>query len=177
MMTADNPRSGRAAVALPWLATLARLALGTVWVVAGAHKIDDLRASVRAVRAYELLPEPAAQIVGAGLPVAELLLGVLLIVGLGVRAGAVLSVLLLIAFVIGIAAAWARGLRIDCGCFGSGGELGPGQRPSYGPELARDAGLLALAGLLARWPRTRFAVDGWLFDTDSSGTDSSETRA
>lgn len=159
--------TGRAAAVLPWLATVARLALGTVWVVAGVLKIGDPAASVRAVRAYQLLPEPVVQIVGAGLPAAELVLGVLLIIGLGVRAGAVLSALLLAAFVVGIAAAWARGLRIDCGCFGSGGELAPGQEPSYGPELARDAGLLALAGLLAWWPRSRFAADGWLLGTNA----------
>ncbi|MPZ66464.1 MAG: DoxX family membrane protein [Pseudonocardiaceae bacterium] len=159
--------TGRAAAVLPWVATVARLALGTVWVVAGVLKIGDPAASVRAVRAYQLLPEPVVQIVGAGLPAAELVLGVLLITGLGVRVGAVLSALLLAAFVVGIAAAWARGLRIDCGCFGSGGELGPGQEPSYGPELARDAGLLALAGLLTWWPRSRFAVDGWLLGTNA----------
>lgn len=164
MMTVET---GRSTAVLPWLATVARLVLGAVWVTAGLLKIGDPAASVRAVRAYRLLPEPAVQIVGAGLPAAELVLGVLLIVGLGVRVGAVLSALLLAAFVVGIAAAWARGLRIDCGCFGSGGELGPGQEPSYGLELARDAGLLALAGLLAWWPRSRFSVDGWLLGTNA----------
>ncbi len=163
MMTFENGRTG---AVVPWLATVARLALGTVWLVAGALKIGDPAASVRAVRAYRLLPEPVVQIVGAGLPAAELVLGVLLIIGLGVRVGAMLSALLLAAFVVGIAAAWAGGLRIDCGCFGSGGELGPGQEPSYGPELVRDAGLLVLAGLLAWWPRSRFAVDGWLLGTN-----------
>lgn len=158
--------AGRAVAVVPWLATVARLVLGTVWIVAGTLKIGDPAASVRAVRAYRLLPEPAVQIVGAGLPAAELVLGVLLIVGLGVRAGAALSALLLAAFVVGIAAAWARGLQIDCGCFGGGGELGPGQEPSYGIELARDAGLLALAALLVWRPRSRLAADGWLFGTD-----------
>jgi hypothetical protein len=67
-----------------------------------------------------------------------------------------------LAFVVGIAAAWARGLRIDCGCFGSGGELAAGQDPSYGIELARDAALAALAALLVRWPTGRFAIDGLL---------------
>lgn len=157
----------RAGAVVPWLATAARLALGTVWVVAGLLKIGDPAASVRAVRAYRLLPEPAVQIVGSGLPAAELVLGVLLLIGLGVRTGAVLSALLLAAFVVGIAAAWGRGLRIDCGCFGSGGELGPGQEPTYGLELARDAGLLALAGLLAWRPRSRFAADGWLLATNA----------
>ncbi|GAA5139606.1 MauE/DoxX family redox-associated membrane protein [Pseudonocardia adelaidensis] len=149
--------SSRSAL-LPWLATAARLLLGAVWLVAGASKITDLDASVRAVRAYRLLPETAAQVVGAGLPVVELLLGVLLVVGAGVRAAAAVSAVLMLAFGVGIAAAWARGLRIDCGCFGSGGELAAGQDPTYALELARDAALTVLAVLLARWPGGRLAL-------------------
>jgi uncharacterized membrane protein YphA (DoxX/SURF4 family) len=144
----------------PWLGTAARLVLGAVWLVAGASKITDLDASVRAVRAYRLLPETAAQVVGAGLPGVELLLGVLLVAGAGVRAAAVVSAVLMFAFVVGIASAWARGLRIDCGCFGSGGELAAGQDPAYGVELVRDAALTALALLLARFPAGRLAIAG-----------------
>ncbi|MDN5750752.1 MAG: DoxX family protein, partial [Pseudonocardia sp.] len=66
------------------------------------------------------------------------------------------------AFVVGIASAWARGLRIDCGCFGTGGELGAGEDPAYGWDLLRDAGLLALSAALAGWPHGRFGIDGAL---------------
>ena len=150
--------TSRPASVLPWLTTAGRLLLGAVWLVAGASKITDLDASVRAVRAYRLLPETAAQVVGAGLPVVELLLGVLLVVGAGVRAAAAVSAVLMFAFVVGIASAWARGLRIDCGCFGSGGDLAAGQDPGYGLELARDAALTVIALLLVRWPAGRFAL-------------------
>jgi uncharacterized membrane protein YphA (DoxX/SURF4 family) len=143
---------------LLWLGTATRLLLGAVWLAAGASKITDLDASVRAVRAYRLLPETAAQVVGAGLPVVELLLGVLLLLGAGVRAAATVSAVLMLAFVVGIASVWARWLRIDCGCFGAGGELAAGQDPAYGVELARDAALLVVAVLLARWPAGRFAL-------------------
>ena len=148
-----------------WVGTVARVVLGGVWIVSGALKLGDLSASVRAVRAYQLLPDWVAQLVGAGLPLVEVVLGVLLLIGLGTRAGAVISVLLLSVFVIGISSAWIRGLSIDCGCFSSGGELGPGERPSYGTELLRDAGLLVLAGWLAWRPQSRFAVDHWLVGT------------
>lgn len=133
-----------------------------MWIAAGLAKITDLDASVRAVRAYQLLPEAVAQVVGAGLPPAEILLGVLLVAGAGVRAGAVVSTVLMAAFVVGIASAWARGLRIDCGCFGSGGELAAGDTPAYGWDLARDGGLFLLAVLLTRWPTGHFALDGLL---------------
>jgi uncharacterized membrane protein YphA (DoxX/SURF4 family) len=147
---------------LAWAVTLARLVLGGVWIAAGATKVTDLDASVRAVRAYRLLPETAAQVVGAGLPLVEILLGILLIVGVGVRASAVVSAVLMAAFVAGIVSAWARGLRIDCGCFGSGGELAAGESPTYGVELLRDGGLLLLSLLVAARPPGRLALDGLL---------------
>jgi uncharacterized membrane protein YphA (DoxX/SURF4 family) len=144
---------------LLWLSFGLRLVLGGVLLVAGALKVNDLAGSVRAVRAYQLLPETAAQLVGAGLPVAEIALGALLLAGLGVRVAAVFSAVLLAVFVVGIGSAWARGLRIDCGCFGGGGELAAGQPPRYGQELVRDAGLLLGAVWLAWRPASRYAVD------------------
>jgi len=42
---------------LPWLGTGARLLLAVVWTWAAVAKMGDPAASVRAVRAYELLPE------------------------------------------------------------------------------------------------------------------------
>ena len=39
-----------------WFGTLARLVVGGVWLVAGWLKVSDGAASVRAVRAYDLLP-------------------------------------------------------------------------------------------------------------------------
>jgi uncharacterized membrane protein YphA (DoxX/SURF4 family) len=145
-----------------WLSTAGRLVLGAVWLAAGLTKITDLDASVRAVRAYRLLPEAVAQVVGPSLPLLEVLLGVLLLVGLGVRACALVSSVLMAAYMTAIASAWARGLRIDCGCFGSGGDLAAGASPTYGTELLRDSALLLVALLVARWPLGRFAIDGLL---------------
>lgn len=146
----------------PWLSVAARLGLAAVWLLAGASKVGDLAASGRAVNAYQVMPYDVATVVGAALPFVELALGVLLLLGLATRLAAGVSVALLLVFVAGIASAWARGLAIDCGCFGSGGQLAAGQRPTYGLELLRDLGFLALAGFLLVWPRTPVSVDGWL---------------
>lgn len=146
---------------LPWVATALRLVLGGVLVVAGALKLPDPDASVRAVRAYRLLPESVVPAVGFGLPVLEVALGLLLLVGLATRVAAALSAVLMLAFVVGIASAWARGLTIDCGCFGGGGEVGADQT-RYPQELARDAALTAAAVFLAVRPTSRFSLDALL---------------
>ncbi|MCX5069560.1 DoxX family membrane protein [Micromonospora lupini] len=161
-VTAPPSRAGRWTAVRPWLSTAARLGLAAVWLVAGASKVGDLAASGRAVNAYQVLPYEVATVVGAALPFVELALGVLLLLGLATRLSAAISVALLVVFIAGISSAWARGLAIDCGCFGSGGQLAEGQAPSYLPEILRDLGFLVLAGFLVIWPRTPVSVDGWL---------------
>ena len=54
---------------------------------------------------------------------------------------------MLAAFIIGIASAWARGLQIECGCFGGGGTV-EDATSKYPWEIARDVGLLLLSGAL-----------------------------
>lgn len=129
---------------LPWAATAGRLLLGGVWVAAGALKLPDPAASVRAVRAYRLLPEGLVPTVAYGLPVLEIGLGALLILGLAVRLAAGLSAVLLLVFLAGLASAWARGLQIDCGCFG-GGEVAAGATRALNAAacVAADAGVAA----------------------------------
>jgi uncharacterized membrane protein YphA (DoxX/SURF4 family) len=159
----------------PWLATLARLLVGGVFLVAGALKVPDPAAAVRAVRAYRLLPEPLVAPVAFGLPVIEIAVGLALILGVFVRTAAVVSALMLVVYMAGIGSAWARGLQIDCGCFGSGGPVANGQA-SYLPDLLRDAGLLIVALALARWPRSRLALGGRHDDLYDLHDDSSETE-
>ncbi len=150
--------------ARPWIGTGARLGLAVVWSAAGFAKVGDLADSARSVNAYRLMPYEAAEVVGAALPFVEIALGLLLLAGLAVRVSAAVSAVLLTVFMAGIVSAWARGLRIDCGCFGGGGDLTAGVAPSYAPELARDLGFLLLAGFLLVWPRTRLSVDGKLLE-------------
>ena len=145
----------------PWVATVVRVGLGGVALAAGIPKVVDLPASVRAVRAYELLPEGLAVLVGNVLPLVEIILGVLLVVGLFTRVSAGAFGLLLLAFAVGIASAWARGLSIDCGCFGGGGSVDP-EDTAYLTDLLRDAAMIALAAVLVWRPRTRLSLDSAL---------------
>jgi uncharacterized membrane protein YphA (DoxX/SURF4 family) len=153
----------------PWVATAARLLLGVVLVVAGALKLPDPAAAMRAVRAYRLLPEALIGPVAFGLPVLEIAVGLALLAGVFVRTAAIASALLMVVFLAGVGSAWARGLQIDCGCFGGGGQVAAG-RTAYPGEVARDVGLLIVALVLARWPASRLALGG------RSGTNHAETE-
>ena len=149
-----------------WVSFAARLLVGGVWLVAGLIKLPDLASSVRAVRAYQLLPEAVVPAVGYALPILEVLVGLLLLAGLLVRGAAVISGLLFLAFVVGIASAWARGLQIDCGCFGGGGYKANAAE-DYPWEIARDLGLLLASAWLVWRPRSPWAVDNRLLYDDA----------
>lgn len=149
--------------ALAWVGLLARLVTGGVWIVAGALKITEPDASIAAVRAYELLPSSLAEVVGIALPAVELAVGLALVLGVLTRGAAIASAVLFGAFIIGIASVWARGIEIDCGCFGGGG-ADPGASSAYPWEIARDVALLAASVLVACLRRTALSLDSLLFD-------------
>ncbi|NTW40833.1 MAG: DoxX family membrane protein [Cellulomonadaceae bacterium] len=151
----------RWATAQPWVSTVLRLGVAGVALAAGLAKLTDIPAAVRAVRAYELLPELLVRPVAIGLPVIEILVGVLLLTGLLTRYAAVVFGLLMLVFIAGIASVWARGLSIDCGCFGGGGAT-DASLTAYPLEIARDTLFLAGAAVLVRWPRSRFSLDSAL---------------
>ena len=144
--------------AQPWIGLISRLILGGVLFAAGYLKVGSPDKSQMAVRAYELLPISLANFLGLVLPFFEIAVGLLLILGAGTRIVAALGGFTMFIFIIAIGQAWARGLNIDCGCFGGGGSVAPGET-RYLQEILRDAGLVALALFLIRYPVTKFSVD------------------
>ena len=142
----------------PWFGLAARLILGGVLFLAGFLKIDEPDKSQMAVRAYEMLPISIANLLGLILPPIEIVIGALLILGALTRVMAALGGFTMVIFIIAIAQAWARGLNMDCGCFGGGGAVEPGQT-KYLQEILRDAGLAFLAAYLIRYPSTKFSLD------------------
>ncbi|CAN2192174.1 COG2259 Predicted membrane protein [Candidatus Nanopelagicaceae bacterium] len=141
-----------------WFGLLSRLILGGVLFAAGWLKIFTPAKSQMAVRAYEVLPISIANFLGIALPWLEVGLGVLLILGIAVRISAIFGGGLMVLFIAAISQAWARGLSIDCGCFGGGGTVDPSET-KYLSEILRDTGLALLGLYLFRYPLTRFALE------------------
>ena len=140
------------------------MVLAAVLLISGVIKAWDARETIVAVRAYQLVPESLVGAVAAVLPYLEIALGLLLLIGLATRLAAVLAAVVMVIFVAAVTSAAARGLSIDCGCFGGGG-YDPDAADKYPWEIARDAVLL-LASLFLVWkPSTRLALDSLLFRT------------
>lgn len=152
----------------PWLSTGIRLVLAAVWLIAGGLKVASPQQSVQAVQAYEVgLSETLITAIGWGLPWFEVGLGLLLLAGLFTRPAAIISALSLTVYILAVSSAWARGLTIDCGCFGGGGRVAPGEA-HYLNQILRDAGLLVLAGWLMWRPRSLFSLDRVADDEENS---------
>jgi uncharacterized membrane protein YphA (DoxX/SURF4 family) len=134
-----------------------RIGLAAVWLIAGGIKAVDPDQSEIAVKAYHLFPDSTAYAVSLVLPMAEIALGLLLLIGLAVRPAAIASAVLLVLLIAAIVSVWARGYTIDCGCFGGGGEADVSWR-NYLTEILRDVGFLALAAWLIVFPRSHLAL-------------------
>jgi putative oxidoreductase len=108
-----------------------RLALGGIFVYAGAGKIIDPAGFATDIGNYRLLPHDWIHLMAITLPWIEVVAGLLLILGVWKRASALLITLMLVAFIAAIGQAVARNLNIECGCFGTVG--------------GRQVGLIAIA--------------------------------
>jgi uncharacterized membrane protein YphA (DoxX/SURF4 family) len=128
-------------------------------------KLGDPDAAVRAVRAYDILPEGLVKPLAWGLPFVELALAVFLLLGLATRPAAWASVVLLLVFLGATASVWARGLQIDCGCFGGGGQAAA-DATRYLREMGRDGLFLCLALLVAAGAPSRWALDNIVSPAD-----------
>ena len=68
---------------------------------------------------YKLMPDFLINFLAIVFPWIELVAGILLIFGISVKENSAILSGLLVIFIVAIAISLARGLNIDCGCFGT----------------------------------------------------------
>lgn len=148
-----------------WVGLMARLILGVTLIVAGLLKVTAVDSSIAAVRTYRIVSWDFAKVVGTAMPVVEIIVGLAILVGLLTRWSALLGALAMVAFIAGIASVWARGISLDCGCFGGGGlrqDPWPTVVHGYIKDIVRDTGLFLCGLWLVINPRTALSLDGWM---------------
>lgn len=151
---------------------LCRLVPAGLFLWAGLAKVTDIQGSINSVDAYDVLPDPVAELVGTLLPWAEIGLAALVLLGLFVRFAGAATAVLTLAFIAGMAQAKARGLAIDCGCFGVSGT---GDGVSWW-DILRDVPIVLAGVYLAVRPHGPWQLDN-LFETreETDGFDDRQT--
>ena len=150
-MLQSSPFNFRRAVIL-----IARLVLGVIFVYAGLSKMffpntplwpmfvlkfsisTNLATFAQQVESYKLLSTAGVDFVAHTLPFAEIALGLLLLVGWGLRLWASLVTLIMLGFLTVVARAYLLHMNINCGCFAI-------PEPLTGMTVIRDSLFVALA--------------------------------
>jgi uncharacterized membrane protein YphA (DoxX/SURF4 family) len=153
-MMQSSPLNFRRAVI--WIG---RLLLGGIFIYAGYSKIFYpnhnlwpyfmLKFSISAnlstfafqVDSYKVLPATAVAFVAHALPFAEIVLGLLLLIGWQLRIWASLVTLIMLGFLAVVMRAYLLHMEINCGCFAT-------PEPLTGMTVVRDGALAALAVLM-----------------------------
>lgn len=127
---------------LNWIEALCRVGLGGLFMYSAGSKIADPGLFATTVMRYELLPEFAVGLFSLTLPMLELLTGLAFVLTKWTREAALLATGMLVMFLGALAIALARGLEIDCGCFGV--SAGGGRRELL-LAIGRDLALMVPA--------------------------------
>jgi uncharacterized membrane protein YphA (DoxX/SURF4 family) len=136
-----------------------RLALAAVFLYAAYTKLrQPWLLFAMSIDAYHLLPEWAVLTLGRTLPWLELLLGLLLATGFGLRYAAAGATILLAVFFAVMLQAYTKGMGIDCGCFGLGEKISPATLTRDGVLLAMSVTLTSLAWRTGAPPEYRPAT-------------------
>jgi putative oxidoreductase len=123
-----------------------RIVLGFVFIFAAISKAAEPEAFAKAIYNYKLLPLFLINILAITLPWIELSAGLLLVFGVSVKENSAILSGMLLVFIIAIAISLARGLNIDCGCFGTvdGSKVGL-------MKILENIGLLLLGLILIKF--------------------------
>ena len=130
-----------------------RLAIGGAFIYAGWLKAQDPVGFADSVASFAILPNWLISPFALALPMFEIVAGSLLVIGWPRRAGALALMLLTGVFCVALGLAIARGLDVNCGCFGP-------STSTTNPwvDLARDLLIIAACLLLYRSPRRNTPV-------------------
>jgi uncharacterized membrane protein YphA (DoxX/SURF4 family) len=138
-----------------WLLIAGRLIIAVIFLYAGYEKVREpwLQFAI-SIDSFKVVPESWLEPLARTLPWCEIALGMSLLPGILSRYFALIATLLLTLFLsVGIRA-YAKGLQVDCGCFGAGNS-GAIDAKWFAEHLAMVA--LALAVTVGEFLRSRSA--------------------
>lgn len=162
---AANPSGGVTAVFRPGglsflgvIVTRCEVALAVLFLWAAYNKLFISASAPQlfsaSVEAFKLnLPDPLVRLSTSVVPWVEVVAGVMLLLGIWSRGAALVLSLLLMVFIALIVQALARGLNVECGCFGKLSPFCSG--PLGACNIIQNLVMLAAGLIIAATPRDR----------------------
>ena len=123
-----------------------RLFLGFIFIFAAITKVSDPDGFSQSIYNYKLMPDFIVNLLAIAFPWIELIAGILLVFGISVKENSAILSGLLVVFIIAIGISMARGLNIDCGCFGTVGGTKIGIQ-----KILENIGLLVIGLILIKY--------------------------
>ena len=127
-----------------WFLVTLRWVLGLIFLYAGIAKWRASQDFADSIASFWLLPNAAINVLALSLPYFEILTACLLLTGWRKHVGALAVIVMTSVFAAAMVSALAKGLTVDCGCFGGGT---PSRLHTW-TSLGRDLLLLVAAALL-----------------------------
>ena len=109
-------------IAHPKTGLLLRVYVGGVFIYASMYKINYPGEFAEAISGYQLVPYWGVNLLALVMPWTELICGLLMVLGLRVKASAAVIMGMLILFSLAIFITLLRDIPIGCGCFTSADE-------------------------------------------------------
>ncbi len=127
-----------------WLRRGLLVGFGLIFLLSGALKVKDPGLFLMNIRGFHLVPDPYAAWLALALPWLEIFCGLAVLTGWLRKGGLLLLNVCITVFIIAMSTAMARGMDVECGCFGSG------MKTTLQVEMALDVILLAVGCVLLR---------------------------
>ena len=135
--------------------------MGGIFLVSGLAKIADPVRFLLTLREFQLLPGALESFLAVYLPWLEFLLGLCVVLGVLHRTSALMIAGLNGFFIVAIGSVMARGIVVDCGCFGLLADVLHLPDLADGKAIIRNLILMAMCVHIFRSDGTAWTLEGY----------------
>lgn len=155
MTVTRGQQDGKRDVVLQVLSAAARFIMAFVWISAGWAKIGQHMTVTQTIMAYQIFTPEWSDMLARIIGPLEIAGGLFLLLGIRIREAGWVSIVVLSLFIIGLSSAYARGLDIDCGCFGAAGDSSSSDIVF---TIVRDIVFVGITLFMIRFPFKKYSL-------------------
>lgn len=148
-----------------------RLILGGVFLISGLAKIADPVRFLFTLREFRLFPGVIESFLAVYLPWLEFILGLCTLLGVLTRTSGLMLAGLNGMFMLAIGSVMARGIEVDCGCFGLLADMLHLPDMADGKAIVRNVLFIVMSIYIARTETTAYSLEAYIRSSDKASLD------